>query len=581
MTLNNKNKCFHGHRAILLLALCLFGLCAVYSSQAAVRKKKVAQDERVYLEHADELRFDDRAMPGVQIVKGKVAFRHKGVRLTCDSAYFNQEDNSFEAFGRVKMVERGRFTLDSDYALYDGMNEMVYARHNVELHHNKSVLTCDSLDYDRKYEFGYFFDGGKLVDGKNTLVSEWGEYSTKTRQATFYYDVRLKSPKYDIHTDTLHYDTEKKLAHVTGQSVIYSDSAIVNTDNGFYDTERDQAQLFGRSTVNSKDGLRTITADSLYSDSKTGVSEGFHNVVYVDTKNKNTLTGDYCRYNEKEGTAIATRRPTVMDYSQKDTLYMHSDTIRLRTYHIDTDSVYRKVFCYNHVRAYRRDVQAVCDSLVLNSKDSCMTMYRDPIVWNANRQLLGEEIRVYMRDSTIDWAHVVGQALSVEQMPDEKHFNQMSSREMKAFFADDGAMRMSEAIANVRTVYYPVDDKDSTIIGLNYAESDTMRMYLNSEHKLDKIWMPKAELVMYPITQVPPGRDKLDCFAWFDYVRPLSKDDIYEWRGKAGGTELKVVKRQAAPLQSLGFKPQTGAPKKDDKPAPEPPSVAKKGATEQ
>ncbi len=36
-----------------------------------------------------------------------------------------------------------------------------------------------------------------------------------------------------------------------------------------------------------------------------------------------------------------------------------------------------------------------------------MTMYKDPITWNANRQLLGEEIRVYMADSTIRFAHVI------------------------------------------------------------------------------------------------------------------------------------------------------------------------------
>ena len=53
--------------------------------------------------------------------------------------------------------------------------------------------------------------------------------------------------------------------------------------------------------------------------------------------------------------------------------------------YINTDSVYRKIHAYNKVRAYRTDVQAVCDSLVYNSLDSCMTMYKDPIVWNNNQ----------------------------------------------------------------------------------------------------------------------------------------------------------------------------------------------------
>lgn len=41
-------------------------------------------------------------------------------------------------------------------------------------------------------------------------------------------------------------------------------------------------------------------------------------------------------------------------------------------------------------------------------------MYRDPVLWNEGQQLLGEEIKVYMNDSTIDWAHIINQALTVE-----------------------------------------------------------------------------------------------------------------------------------------------------------------------
>ena len=79
-------------------------------------------------------------------------------------------------------------------------------------------------------------------------------------------------------------------------------------------------------------------------------------------------------------------------------------------------------------------MQAVCDSLVYNTKDSCMTMYRDPIAWSGDRQLLGEEIQVFMKDSTIDRAHIINQALTAELMPDKEHYQQLSSKEMFAYF---------------------------------------------------------------------------------------------------------------------------------------------------
>lgn len=540
---------FGGHRILLMLILCLFGLCVIQSRQTQRKKPRKKVDERVYLVHSDRLRYDEFGPnPTAQILNGHVEFRHKGARLLCDSAYFYQATNSFRAFGNVKMYQGDTLSLFSDYAYYDGDNQMAEARYNVVLRHRATKLYTDSLNFDRLYNVGYFFEGGKMIDKGNVLVSDWGEYDTETREALFQYAVKLKNKKFVLSTDTLHYDTKTSMAHVTGPSVITSDKSIIHTDNGYYDTNRDYARLYGRSTLTNQG--REITGDSLTHDDKKGISQGFTNVVYKDLKNKNQLNCNYFWYNEKTGFAFATDRAVMMDYSQKDTLYMHSDTMKVYTFNMNTDSVWRRVHCYNKVRAYRTDVQAVCDSLVYSTKDSCMTMYRDPITWNANRQLLGEVIEVFMKDSTIDRAHIINQALSVEMLPDGKNFNQVASREMFGFF-ENGEIRRTDAIGNVLADYYLQDDKDSSLIGMVYIETDTMRAYMK-DRQLDHIWTCKSDGVMYPITQIPPAKSKLPSFAWFDYIRPTDKDDIFEWRGKKSGTELKTIKRTAAPLQYIG-----------------------------
>lgn len=548
---HNINK--NGHRIFFILILCLFGFCLVQAMQAPRKKhKKRPEGERVYLLHADELRYDMFGRtPDAQIVKGKVSFMHQGGHLTCDSAYFYQGTNSVKAFGHVHYRQGDTLSLTCERAEYDGMMQMMHARRNVVLHHRRQTLKTDSLDFDRLYNMANFFDGGTLIDGKDRLVSDWGEYHTETREAKFVFNVKLRSGKDVVTTDTLYYDVPTSTAHMVGPSKIVSGSSVVHTADGYYDTKTDKAKLFGRSTLVDKD--KSITGDSLYY-VKNGESTGYGNVVYVDKKNKNSLTCNYLRYNEKTGMGFATKRPVAIDYSQKDTLWMHSDTMRIYTYHINTDSVYRKVHAYPHVRAFRNDMQAICDSLVFNSKDSCMTMYKDPIIWNANRQMLGEEIRAYMADSTIRFAHVIGQALSIEQMPDSVHYNQITSSEMKSYF-EKGEMKMTEAIGNVQTVYYMTNDKDSSLVGLNYLETDTMRMYLGAARKLDKIWTNKFTSTMYPITQVPPAKYKLPNFAWFEDLRPTDKNDIFVWRGKSSGTELKSFKRHEAPLQSLKKEP--------------------------
>lgn len=560
MTLGNTKYTFNtGHRVIFTMILCFF---VIGLPGAAGRKgRKKAVDERVYLVHADELKFDQYgANPDAQIVKGNVSFKHKGAFLTCDSAYFYQLSNSVRAMGHVRYRSGDTLSLTCDRAWYDGQEQMMEARQNVVLKHRRQTLYTDSLNYDRLYEYAYFFNGGRMVDGKNKLSSDWGEYHTKTRMARFNLDVQLQTPKNRVSTDTLYYDVAKSKAHVVGQytsdkgrgkvgpSIIRNESSTITTTDAYFDTRTDRADLYGRSTVVDKE--KTITADTLFYNSETGYNRGLGNVVYTDDKNKNKLTCGEVEYSEKTGRGYATNRALAIDYSQKDTLYMHADTMRIETFNINTDSVFRKLHCYRKVRAYRVDLQAVCDSLVFSSKDSCMTMYRDPIVWNANRQLIGEVIKVYMNDSTVREAHVLGQAMSIEQMRDSVHYNQVSSRDMYAYFRN-GNMRRTDAVSNVRSVFFPIDDKDSTLIGLNYVETDTMRMFLTDTRKLERIWMPKAQGTLYPMTQIPPEKLKLDNFAWFAEVRPVDKDDVFNWRGKGKGAELKTIVRHAAPLQKI------------------------------
>lgn len=547
-TINKISRYLSGHRIQLAVVLCLFGLCVAQSRKVAKDRHRPKTDERVYLKHADMLRFNQYGEhAGAQILNGNVAFLHKGALLTCDSAYFYQESNSFKAFGHVKMRQGDTLSLTSDYAFYDGDNQMAEARHNVLLRHRGTKLYTDSLNYDRLYNIGYFFEGGKMVDRNNVLVSDWGEYDTETRKAVFNYNVNLRNPKFTLTTDTLHYDTRTSLANIVGPSVIRSKESVIHTSDGYYNTNTGRARLYGRSTMSNKG--KEITGDSLFYDEKRGISQGYRNVIYKDTQKKNELHCNYLWYNEKNGFAFATENPVMMEYSQKDTLFVHSDTIKVITYHLNTDSVYRTAHCYNKVRAFRNDVQAVCDSLVYNTKDSCMTMYRDPIAWSGDRQLLGEEIQVFMKDSTIDRAHIINQALTAELMPDKDHYQQLSSKEMFAYFTK-GQITQTEAIGNVRSIYYPVDDKDSTLMGLVYIETDTMKMFMR-DRQLQKIWTSKTDGTWYPMTQISPERYKLDGFTWFDYIRPINKDDIYEWRGKKDGTQLKNITRHAAPLQHI------------------------------
>ena len=469
-----------------------------------------------------------------------VKLRHDSMYMYCDSALIYEKTNSVEAFGNVRMEQGDTLFIYGDYLYYDGMSQLAMLRENVRMINRNTVLTTDSLNYDRLYNLGYYFDGGTLTDEENVLTSEWGEYSPATKISVFNHDVKLVNPKFVLTSDTLKYSTDTKIATILGPSDIVSDKNHIYSERGIYNTTTEQAELLDRSVLTNEG--KKLTGDSIFYDRVLGYGEAFDNVQMNDTINRNMLTGNYCFYNEITGSALATQRAVAIDYSQGDSLFMHGDTLRLITYHINTDSMFREMRVYHKVRAYRTDVQAVCDSLVYNSKDSCMTMYTDPILWHGSQQLLGEEIKVYMNDSTIDWAHIINQALAVEQK-DSVHYNQVTGKEMKGFFVG-GDMRQVDVNGNVLVVFYPIDDKDSTMIGLNYSEGSFLRMLLKERRMEQGAFIGKANGTLYPMDQIPADKYKLPPFVWFDYIRPRNKEDIFEWRGKRAGEQLQKSDRK-------------------------------------
>lgn len=543
-----------GHRILVLGILCLFGFCllaqrpvqkkvtatpatqkkdTVVKAGKPVSKEEPKQKSKVYLLHSDILKKTlDRS--DVQVVVGNVIFRHDSLYMYCDSAYYFDQRNSFEAFGNVRMEQGDTLFLYGDHLYYDGMTQIAQMRMNVRLENRNTTLLTDSLNYDRVYSLGYFFDGGTLMDEQNVLTSEWGEYNTQNKQSVFNYNVKLVNPQFTLTSDTLRYNTASKVANIVGPSDILSDNNHIYSESGYYNTQTGKADLYQRSVL-TNDG-KQLTGDTLFYDRNEGVGEAFHDMVMTDTVNKNMMTGDYGFYNEKTKYAFATRKAVAIDYSQGDSLFLHADTLMLKTFHLDTDSMFREMRAFHKVRFYRTDVQGVCDSLVFSTKDSCLTMYDNPILWNENQQLIGEKVLIYMNDSTIDWAHIINQALSVEQI-DTTKYNQVTGKEMKAFFRG-GEMKKVEVIGSVRLVYYPMDS-DSTLIGMNVSETSQLDIYLEQQ-KLDHMVMsPQSNGTLYPLPQIPKGKDKLDNFVWFDYIRPLNKDDIFEWRAKKAGDELK------------------------------------------
>lgn len=518
-------------------------------SFAELKRRKRRGMTRIDLIHADVAREDNFIAPDVEVLVGNVKLKHGHMKMFCDSALIHKNTNSVEAFDHVKMVQGDTLFIYGKYLNYDGTTLIAKLRGDVKMVNRKTTLLTDSLNYDRLLNLAYYFDGGTIMDASNILTSVWGEYSPAKKIATFNNSVKLVNPKFVLASDTLKYSTLTKVATILGPSTIVSSKNVINSSKGNYNTVRDQGWLFDRSVLTS--GTKRLVGDSVYYDRKKGFGKAFHNVIMKDSVNKSMLTGNYCYYNEKTNMAYATKKALAIDYSQKDSMFVHADTLWMRTYNNKTDSMYRIMKGYHKVRMFRKDIQGICDSLVYNTKDSCLTMYKDPILWNDKQQVLGEVIHAYFNDSTITWAHIINQALTVENM-DSIHYNQVTGKEIKAYFKNKQLDKV-DVISNVQVVYYPLD-KDSTMMFMNTSETSLLNLYMKDK-KVDKMVMsPQSSGVLYPMTQIPGDKMKLSNFAWFDYARPKGKDDLFIWVPKKAGLELKPSHEETPDMKNKSLR---------------------------
>lgn len=499
----------------------LFAVCSWAQTEDSLTAKDTVsvKKTKVFLEHSNTLSFDKKVRPDAQILNGEVCFRHDSSYMYCDSAYFFESTNSLEAFSNVRMEQGDTLFVYGDYLFYDGNTQIAYLRQNVRMENGQVTLFTDSLNYERIPNIGYYFDGGMIVDSLNQLSSFYGQYSPATKLAIFNDSVRLENPNFILYSDTLHYQTESKIATILGPSVIESDSGTIYTSRGWYDTVNDLSLLLDRSHVESREKI--MLGDSIVYNRNLGFGEVFGNMSIIDTAQHIALEGQYGFYNEKTGYAFATDSARFLEFSEKDTLFLHADTLQMVT----IDSTSREIKAFYGVRFYRRDMQGVCDSMQFNTRDSVLYMYKDPVLWNEQYQLYGDTVAIYMNDSTIDYAHVIQFAFAAQHV-DSSYYNQLKGNDLKAYF-EGQTVRRIEIEGNAESIFYPLEE-DGAKVGMNETKSGFLTIWVK-DNKLDrlKIW-PSPVGTMTPIPDLKPDQKMLKDFHWFDYLRPKNKDDIYQ-----------------------------------------------------
>jgi lipopolysaccharide export system protein LptA len=510
---------YPGFRNIILNAV-------IPASVTWLSGQAAAQDTtKIILERANSWEYNKAIKPDVQRIIGNVVLRHDTGYLYCDSAYLNEVKNEVTAYGKVHIKASDTLNLYGDSLEYNGNTKVAHVWSNVSLVDNQTVLTTDSLLFDRKTQIAWYNNWGKIVNDDNVLVSKYGYYYTSSKEFFFRHKVILLNPDYLMNSDSLMYNTVSEIVWFFGPSTIVSKDKkdSIFCTNGWYDTQKDISQFNRGARIYHEAQL--LTGDTIYYERLNGFGQVFRNALLVDTIQDIALTGNYGEVVRKRGTGFMTRRATAILIGKTDSLFMHADTIKAFFDPGEGREKIRTFLAYDRVRFFRKDLQGACDSLSYHGADSTIFMYRDPVIWSETNQMTADTITLTIHGGEPDTMVLYRSAFLISRDNDTTKYNQIKGKDMVGYFHRNELHKI-RVMGNAETIYF-ARDEDKSLIGINKLYSADMLIFIEKNQIRTITYVGKPSGSLYPEKDISPYDLFLKNFKWLETIRPKTKEEIY------------------------------------------------------
>lgn len=177
-----------------------------------------------------------------------------------------------------------------------------------------------------------------------------------------------------------------------------------------------------------------------------------------------------------------------------------------------------------HIRIFKSDMQARCDSLEYSDLDSLARMFLSPIVWNeGNRQYTSDSLTVAIKNQRMDKANLMSNAFIIIQ-EDTLLFDQIRGAEIMAYFDSTTVLERFDALGGASALFYlkendafaTVNKVETKMLSANFIDGEIDRIsYFDS---------PKNDA--YPLVQLPEEERQMKGFNWQPESRPKGRGDI-------------------------------------------------------
>lgn len=211
---------------------------------------------------------------------------------------------------------------------------------------------------------------------------------------------------------------------------------------------------------------------------------------------------------------------------QTDSLSVLSDSLSMAAdslAQLDTTAVtFMSVF--HNVKLYRSDLRGVCDSLIYTTLDSIARFYKNPALWNEEKnQFTADSIQLSVRDNAIYKANLIENAFIISQ-EDSIHYHQIKSTEMVAYFKDNDVYRF-DALGGVQAMIF-LAERDSTITLMNQKECKLLTAKIVDQNIERVRYIQDVKSDVHPTYGLPIEKMRLRDFNWRGEEMPHSRSEL-------------------------------------------------------
>lgn len=476
---------------------------------------------KIIVENSDFSDINQNEVPDALLLTGNVRVRHDGVVLTCNKAYYFQNENYIKAFGEVQMVQGDTLYLNSKYAEYNGNVKKAFASGNVLMTSPESTMTTDTIYLDRNIQEAYFNSNATIINKKNTLKSKSGRYYIKEKKYQFLTSVVLTNPEYTIKSNHLDYFTSQGDSYLKGPSTITGKDNFIYTENGYYNSKKNIGNFKRKSYIKYKE--RLIEGDSLYYDRKREFASGTNNVKITDSINKAIIKGHYGEVYKNKDSLYITKHASIRYLIEKDSMFIHAKKII-----VTGKTGERKVTGYNNVRFFKTDLSGKCDSIHSDQKVALTKLIGKPILWNFESQMTGDVMHLVGNNQTekLDSLKILKNTFIISKDTLGTGFNQIKGLNLYGKFKEN-KLYEADVVKNTEVVYFMRNDKNE-LIGINKNVSSRINMTMDDKSKVDTItFFDSVDGDIYPEKELPENARKLKGFVWRGDERIKNKEEIY------------------------------------------------------